>query len=374
VLTPQIKWSVSFGGDQNEEGWYVLSTDDGGCLVLGYTESYGAGEQDIYLVKVDQEGNVEWSKTYGGAGHDYAKAVFKTDDSYVITGFTSSYGSSEYDYDAIVIKTDINGIEQWNYTYGGFAPDEAYSIIQTVEGDFVITGYTISFSADYSEDLWLIKINENGQEIWNKTFGGNGIDYGKSIIETNDGYVIAGKTKAYSSNIGYSDAWLLKVNKTGQHVWNHTYGFEYDDLFNQIIELDDGFAMVGNTQNMLENQLEELEYSNGYIVITDENGELLFERVIEEEKETGISSIVQTDDGYVAVGYMGEYGTGEGDILVEKIDSSVNRVWMKSYGGDYGDAGIWIDRGSDNNYFVVGYSDEEGLGLNDIRIMKLQID
>jgi len=379
---PEIKWSKTFGDNTNEEGWYVKSTDDGGCVVLGiivYNDSYETKNQDIYLIKIDGNGNKEWERNYGGNGDDYGKAIIETNDGYIIAGTSNSGGLTEFDYNAWLIKTDSNGNEgpgypgTWNKTYGGVYKDGANSIIETKNENYIVTGFTYPHD-NKDGNLWVFKINKTGEVIWNKTFGGVRFDEGRSLVETDDGYVIAGQTYSYSKEDNYSDAWLFKVNKTGYPMWNTTFdGFGYDDLFNQIIQSDDGFIMVGNVQNKTENELYD-EYSDGYIVITDENGNSSFERIIEEDQETGISSVEKTDDSYLVTGYIGPFGTGEGDILVEKIDNSSNRVWMKTYGGDYSDAGIWIDGGSENNYFITGYEDLEGTGSTDVWVMKIQIN
>lgn len=365
----EVKWQKTFGDSKNEEGWYVNSTYDGGCIVLGvsgYKEPYGTIYQDIYLIKIDENGNKEWDRTYNGSSYEYGKAIIETKDGYIIAGTSNLGGLTEFDYDAWLIKIDFNGNEIWNKTYGEVnQEDGANSIIETENENYIITGYTYSY-VNRDEDLWVFKINKTGTVIWNNTFGGVGFDEGRSIVETDDGYVIAGRK--------FSDAWLLKVNKIGDQMWNTTFdGFGYDDLFNQIIQSDNGFIMVGNTLNKTKNELYDEYYSDGYIVITDENGSG-FERIIKEKQETGVSSVEKTDDGYLVTGYIGPYGSGEGDILLEKIDDSGNRIWMKTYGGKYSDAGIWIDRGLENNYFITGYEDLKGTGSTDVWIMKIQIN
>ena len=368
----EIKWSKTLGGSENEEGYYVLSTGDG-CIVLGYTESYENQGLDIYLIKINENGAVEWEKNYGGIGDDYGKAIIQVDDGYIIVGTSNSTGVTSFDYNALLIKIDHSGIVLWNKTYGGVYEDSANSILETESEDYIITGSTYSIiSRDM--DLWVFKINKTGNVTMNKIFEGDGFDEGRCIIETNDGFLIAGEVNSYSKNEDYSDAWIFKINKTGHHMWNKTFdGFGYNDLFNQIISTNDGFIAVGHTQNITKNGLYDEYYSNGFIVITDENGEILSQRILEEDEETGISSVEKADDGYIVIGYIGPYGTGEGNITVEKIDNLGNRIWLKTYGGDYSDAGVWIDRETGNNYFVTGYQDVQGNGLKDLWIAKLEL-
>lgn len=361
------EWQKSLGGDKNDEGLYVLSTEDKGCLVLGYTESISMGDRDIWLIKFDEAGEIQWDKKYGGKGRDYAKTVLKTEEGYVIAGTSNSTSSKNWDYDILLIKTDFNGTQDWSYTYGGEGFEETNSILQTEDGSYIIAGSTSSYGTKDVGDLWIVKLDNDGNHIWNRTFGNIGFDEGRSIIEVENGYVIAGKTKSYSNNTNYADAWLLKVNKTGHHEWNYTYGFENNDLFNQILLTNDGFIAVGHTQNISNDRW------NGFILKTDNNGKKEWERTILEEKDTGISSIEQITDGYILVGFIGSYGMGEDDLLVERIDNNGERVWIESYGGDYSDAGVWIDHGFEDYYYITGYSDPLGTQSTDLWLMKLKI-
>jgi hypothetical protein len=366
------EWQKSLGGDKNDEGLYVLSTEDKGCLVLGYTESISMGDRDIWLIKFDETGEIQWDKKYGGKGRDYAKTVLKTEEGYVIAGTSNSTSSKNWDYDILLIKTDFNGTQEWNYTYGGSDAEEANSILQTEDGSYIITGSTSSYGTKDAGDLWIVKLDNDGNHIWNRTFGNIGFDEGRSIIEVENGYVIAGKTKSHSNNTDYADAWLLKVNKTGHHEWNYTYGFENNDLFNQIIPSDNGFIMVGHTQNI--SQEEQKNNWNGYIVKTDSDGKKEWEKIVEEEKDTGISSIEKTSDGYIITGFIGNYGMDEDDLLIEKIDFYGNKIWMKTYGESYSDAGVWITQGYKNYYYVIGYKDKIEVIKSDLWLLKFNAD
>jgi len=250
----EIKWSKTLGGSGDEDGYYVLSTEDG-CIVLGYTESYEGKGSDIYLVKINENGAIAWEKNYGGLGDDFGKAIIQVDDGYVIAGSSNSTGTISSDYSAMVIKIDNNGLVLWNKTYGSIFEDYAYSILETREGDYIITGSTYSF-INRDQDLWVFKINKTGNVTMDESFGGKGRDEGRSIVETDDGFLIAGEVNAYSKNEDSSDAWLFKINKTGHHMWNKTFdGFGYDDLFNQVISTNNGFIAVGHARDILENDI-----------------------------------------------------------------------------------------------------------------------
>ena len=303
--------------------------------------------------------------TYGGPGWDEGKAIEQLQDgSYVIVGRTSSFGHGKTD--IWLIKVNQTGHEEWNKTYGGPLWDEGSSIKKTDDGGYIIVGDTTSYgSGEY--DIWLIKVNQTGHEEWNMTYGGSEDEGGRSVEKTNDGgYAIAGETKSYGS--GEYDIWLIKVNQTGHEEWNKTYGGIEDEHSNEIIQADDGgFIIVGH--KIMKDPVK----LNGFVVKTDSKGVKQWEKIIPMSKSAGTSSIDTTNEGYIAAGYVGEYGA-EQDLLLVKIDLSGNIVWNCSIGGEeYRDAGVWIHRYNNEQYFIAGYSDINETGKNDVWILKMEI-
>ena len=309
----EVKWSKTFGGNDEELGSFVLYTEDGGCIATGYTKSFGSGLADLWLVKVDQNGTEEWNKTFGGTGWEEGNSIKETDDGgYILIGDTTSFGVGEF-------------------------------------------------------DIWLIKVNQTGDEQWNKTFGGIKDESGRSIEKTDDGgYIIAAETENFGA--GDYDIWLIKVNQTGDEQWNKTIGSEDSDQCNEIIKTDDGgFIIAGH------NIETETSKFNGILVKIDGDGTVQWETLVVKKGAAGTSSVDTNEDGYIAVGYSGEYGL-EQNLLVAKIDSSGNVIWNRSIGGDYLDAGIWIERCSNKHYFVTGYQDKNGDGITDMWLLKLEIN
>ena len=204
------QWSKAFGGRSHEfkSGNSVQQTDDGGFIIAGRTSSID-GDRDVYLIKTDGNGNEQWSKTFGGSGHDSGQSVQQTDDGgFIIAGRTSSIDGVS---DVYLIKTDSSGIEQWSKTFGGSYFDDAFSVKQTDDGGFVIIGSTrASFGFD-AVDVYLIKTDGSGNEQWSKTFGGSYFDSGNSVQQTDDGgFIIAGRT--FSFGAGGQDVYIVYYN------------------------------------------------------------------------------------------------------------------------------------------------------------------
>ena len=207
-----IVWDRIFGGpapDNSGDGSAPLDlTDDGGFILIGSTESFGAGASDIWLIKTDSQGNKEWDRTYGGTNRDHGLAAQQTQDGgYILTGM-SYPGVSRYA-DLRVMKTDATGTLEWNRSLGGEYVDVGRSVQELAGGGYILLGST-SLRSVNEADVWLIKMDREGNILWEKTFGGPEHDVGLSVQQTPDaGYVLLGGT--YSKGAGESDIWLIKV-------------------------------------------------------------------------------------------------------------------------------------------------------------------
>jgi hypothetical protein len=261
-----VQWAKTYRGANVDWAFSVQQTSDGGYILAGRTRSFGAGNFDIFLIKTDAEGNVQWAKTYGGAGDDWASSVQQTSDGgYILAGRTRSFGAGNLD--VFLIKTDADGNIIWAKTYGGTGDDLAYSVQQTSDGGYIVAGETRSFGAG-NNDVFLIKTDANGDVQWAKTYGGTGNDVGWSVQQTSDGgYIVAGLTRSYGA--GGEDIFLIKTDADGNLEWAKTYGGTGNDWASSVQQTSDGgYIVAGLTRS----------YGAGgddvFLIKTDANGDI----------------------------------------------------------------------------------------------------
>jgi len=238
-----ILWTQTYDTDNETWGNSIIEVEDGYVLT-------GKNGNNLWLVKTDEDGNIIWDRTYGDASGDKGKSVIETIDSgFIITGYTYSYDDNGGG-DIWVVKTDEEGNEQWNNTYGGHGYDRGSDIIETRDGCYMIAGGFAPVD-QYWDDVCLLKIDENGNEIWMKLYGGNDRDCANAIIQLSDGsYVVAGTTHSYGLSVaGDFIPWVLKVDENGEMLWNKTFGGRFQDSLNDIVEADDGGFILGGSTN-----------------------------------------------------------------------------------------------------------------------------
>jgi hypothetical protein len=209
-------FNQAYGGASSDQAYCIVETGDGGYVIAGSTYSYGAGSSDVWLVKTDSAGVVQWTQTYGGTSWELGLSVVETSDGgYVIAGSTYSYGAGSDD--VWLIKTDSDGNTHWNQTYGGAGTDYGYCVTQTSDGGYAIAGYTESFDVG-GGDFWLIKTDSAGNAQWNRTYGGISNDFGTSVTEISDGsYAITGYSGSYGP--GGNDFLLVKTDVEFGLAW-----------------------------------------------------------------------------------------------------------------------------------------------------------
>ena len=361
---PDTLWTRTFGGSELDWGHSVQQTTDGGYVIAGITYSFGAGSFDMWLIKTDENGYEEWNQTFGGSSYDAGHTIQQTiDGGYIISGFTYSFGAGEND--VWIIKTDANGNEEWNQTYGGALNEIATTIIQTNDGGYIICGSTNSFGAGES-DIWLIKIDENGNEEWNQTYGGVETEFGESVLQSTDGgYIIVGHTESFGA--GESDIWLIKTDENGYEEWDQTFGESLLDLGTSIIQTTDGgYIISGATRSYNADEVDAL------IIKTDENGNEEWLQTYGGVFDDTALSIIQTEDGgYSFAGGTDSFGAGDKDIWLVKIDENGNEEWDKTFGGNLQDYLFQLQKTNDNDYVIIGSTSSFGNPAGDVWLLKI---
>ncbi len=242
-------WSLTLGGEETVERLFSAAKGQDGFLLAGLVQTAdNDGSSQVWLMKIDENGKVAWNKTYGWTMDDAARAVAATDDNaFVVAGYTNSMGHGNYDF--LALKVDNNGNFLWNQTYGGAESDKAYAITPTTNG-FVIAGDTRSQGAGESDAL-IIKIDSQGNKLWEKTVGGNGFDVPTYIntLKNGEGYVVGGTTFSYGN--GYRDYWIFKLDQSGYLTQSCTIGRSmYEESYAAVQVSEDNFVMAGWTNSI----------------------------------------------------------------------------------------------------------------------------
>ncbi len=295
-----VEWQKTYGGDNIDLAYSIRQTKDGGYIVAGWTESFGAGWQDVWVLKLKPDGTVEWQETYGGGGSDEAYCIQETrDGGYIVAGCTTSF----VEYGAIwVLKLRDDGAVEWQKTYEGGDIDWANSVQQTTDGGYIVAGWTYSSSSGQC-DLLVLRLRPDGAVEWQKTYGGNGSDRANHIQQTSDGgYIVAGETQSFGA--GGGDVWALKLRTDGTVEWQKTYGGVSWDLAHSVQQASDG--------------------------------------------------------GYMVAGETLSFGVGGGDVWVLKLGPDGAVEWQKTYGGIKWDGARFVQQTNDGGYIVTGATSSFG--------------
>jgi hypothetical protein len=259
------QWNRTYGGVEFESGSAILENSSGGFIIAGITGSYGAGEFDVWLLRIDAMGNPLWNTTFGGTGSDYAQSMIECNDGgYAITGYTTSYGAGEID--VWLIRLDEDGNYLWNATYGSTQSDFGIDIVQHPDNGFIIGGYTRSTGV---YDFYCIRTNSTGHLLWEHTYGGPNHDLCYSVWRASNGIIVlAGE--GYNPVSGSTDGWILFLDNNGNLMWDYFYGGIRLDVFRDIIACDaGGYALCGFSYSY-----DSTFYSNLWAVRTDEWGNM----------------------------------------------------------------------------------------------------
>jgi len=376
---PDTLWTRTYGGLKLEEAYSVLETSDGGFILVGYTTSFGEGGADVYLIKTDSNGNVLWTHTYGGRYSDYGRCIKKalSGGGYIIAGHTTSFGAGRHD--VYLLRIDDNGDTLWTRTYGGPDWDIAYSVEPTPDSGFIVTGKTYSFGAGMF-DVYIIKTDADGNAIWTRTCGGTGDDIGYDVqIDPYGypGYVIVGSR--YWLETQTSNIYLIKTNFEGDTLWTKTYGGTCAEGHSLIItpggEYYDHYIITGTVVSPFPSFYQ----SKIFILKVDSpDGNPWWFKTYGEELEEynsseGFSIYKTPQNEYVVTGWTygvdSSFNAYEG-VYVFKTSQSGDLLWKEIIEGPGINFGYDIQQTSDDGYIIVGRA-ESYPRATDIYLIKL---
>jgi hypothetical protein len=330
-----IEWEKTYGGSNTNKATYIQQTADGGYIVAGYSYSTNGdvtnnnGGIDAWILKLSTNGDIEWQKTYGGSADDYFKSIKQTtDNGYITVGHTYSKDgdipNNQGNFDAWIIKIDVNENLEWSKTFGGTDYEQINNVQQTTNGEYLILGQTESINGDITNnhgnaDWWIIKLQTNGNLQWQKTYGGSGFDVASCIQKTNDGhYIVAGITDSNDGDItnshGDKDAWVVKIDDLGTILQQTTIGTNGSEGVNSILQThDNNFLVVGSSQNANSN------IKNIFVAALNTNCTLLWQRQIpQENSDTFARAIFETTDcGYIIFGKQFFSSSSGNDIIIK---------------------------------------------------------
>lgn len=333
--TGTLEWQRTYGGSKDDQGQQIIQTADGGFAITGYAMSddgdgsNNEGFHDNWILRLDAFGTILWEKSFGFSGHDHSYDLVQTQDNgFFFSGFldvTSSNGEGSTDKGSLTAhgvgefwgtKIDADGNLQWRKFFGGTNNDRSFGVVNAQDGGYVLAGASESDDFDISDpkgsyDFWAVKVSKNGTMEWEQSYGGTGIDQAQDILATPDGgYVITGNTFSsdtqVTKNNGQSDVWLIKIDGTGQLLWQKSFGGSGFDAAHSVRPTSDGGLLVcGNSKSFDGDVSENFGENDIWIFKTDAQGELQWEKSFGGlSLDFGYDAIETADGSFVLVGEM----------------------------------------------------------------------
>ena len=360
----KYEWNRTWGGGDSDFAQGVATDSSGNIFLAGYTESFGAGGRDMILVKYDGNGVQQWNRTWGGGDSDSGWGVV-TDSlgNTYLAGHTWNFGAGYYD--MVLVKYDGNGLQQWNYTWGGNKSDYCYGVAVDSSGNIILAGSTSSFGAG-SSDMVLVKHDENGVLQWNRTWGGGEIDdaYGVTVDSSGNIYLAGG---TYSFGAGEYDMVLVKYDGNGVQQWNRTWGGTSDDNgYGVAVDSSSNIYLAGRTYSFGSGS------SDMVLVKYDGNGVQQWNRTwggdsIDRGNEVAVDSL----GNIFLAGYTSSFVAGISDMVLVKYDGIGVQQWNYTWGGDSWDHGFGMVVDSSGNIYLAGGTYSFGVGSSDMVLVKL---
>jgi hypothetical protein len=396
----ELVWVKTYGGSNEDDAIDIVQANDGGYVVLGFTNSNDGNitektttDQDYWLLKLNQNGEKLWDKTYGGSGDDQATGISKTNDGgYIISGFTASSDGDVSEnagfHDYWIVKVNSTGVIQWEKSFGFIGQDQAYQVIQTFDGGYFATGFLdVGLSEGEGNDLydtpsntrgtlhslgdyWGIKMDANGNKIWCRYFGGSHVDQSKDVLQTDDGgFLLAGISESSDFDItnahGANDFWVIKISADGNKVWENSYGgAETDRVFSLVKATDGNYILSGESRSINGDVSNSKGGGDIWLVkFNASNGAIIWEKSYGGTEFDTSRGITKLENNYYAIAgsarssdidIVANYGANDAWLIL--IDENGNLEFEKNVGGSDIDFANKVIGTNKNEIIVVGSS------------------
>lgn len=362
--TSQVKFEIIYGGTGYDHARSVWQTADSGYIVTGYSNFSGVTDTQVFLLKTDSAGGIQWFRFYGDEEIQAGMCVQQTlDGGYIVGGYTNENISNEYDF--LLMKFNQDGDLTWKKTYGGEDWDLGEYVEQTFDGGYIIGGSTFS-TGNGGEDGYLIKTDANGDMVWSKTYGGALDDQFKTVKQCADsGFVAIGRSNSLS--IDNEDIYVVRTDKLGDTIWATTLGNVNDDYGKSIVENTDSTFVLISVQNDPNDEL-----NKAYLVKLDKQGDEVWSQIfgtVAGDEPSTLKSVPW--GGYVYSAYN-EGGTGAGgkDMFILKTNNDGFFEYARTYGGAGDDMAFSMQVTNDNGFIIAGETNSYGDGLVNVYLIK----
>lgn len=355
IAGAQTGFIKNYGGSGTDSGRCIEITSDGGYMVAGHTTTNSAGFADLYVLRLAANGDTLWTKKFGGNGVEQGFTIQRVSDgNYIICGYTTSFSNAEQGY---LLKIDEGGNKLWEKNFGGAGSEHIEAAYETSDGGIIMVGNTTSAPA-VSSDVYLVKTDASGNEQWSKNIGGTGFDYGNVVQPTSDGgYAIIGIT--YSKGAGNGDYWFIKTDASGNVQWDKTYGGPQVDEGKNIRQTSDGgYIITGDTDS------KGAGMSDVWVIKTDASGNMTWEKTYG-GNDKDVSKMIEptTDGGYIIAAISRSFGKVNPDGWIIKTNATGDTLWTRFYGGPEHEHFYSVKATADGGYVAVGHSDSYGQAL-----------
>ena len=360
-------WVETWGGASNDEGQSLAITPDGSLALVGTTYSFGAGGYDVLLAKFQANGSLVWAQTLGGIGTDHGQSLAITpDSSLVLTGYTDSFGAGNQD--LILAKYHSNGSLAWVQTLGGTGDDEGYSLAIAPDGSLVLTGVTNSFGAG-NNDVFMAKFQANGSLAWAQTLGGANIDWGLSLTISPDGcLLLTGYTQSFGA--GSDDVLLAKFQANGSLVWAQIFGgIGIEEAYSLAITQDGSLILMGRTSSFGVGTFDVL------LAKFQANGSLIWAQTLGGAGDDAGNSLAIAPDGcLLLIGETSSFGAGGYDVLLAKFQANGSLTWAETLGGAGDDWGLSLAITPNGNLMLTGQTNSYSFGAGYYDVLTAQLN